>query len=399
VISWQAKRGGNLLRALRNLFGRRAELPGLAFSRPLVILQSDDWGRVGVRDREGYDALRSRGIRLGERAYDLYSLETAEDVAAVASLLGRHRDSTGRPPCLVMNVCTANLDFKKMRDGGFKGIETLPLAKGLPGNWSRPGLFESYRAGIDRGVFYPALHGTMHFCPAAAEGALAEKGSRGELLRLLWEAETPYIHWRMPWIGYEYWNPEKPHSGFVAAERQSDLIREACKNFLELFGMQPASACAPGYRSNRDTHWAWSEAGIRVAANGSGSGLRAPHLDEFGILHLYRTIDFEPSHQELDIENYVQIAGSCFSRGLPVIISVHSINFHSTLKDFRTPSLAALDSLLSALEGRYPELLYVHDEDMYGIVTHGAFQNRNAGISVSAKPRDWNSNLVQQVEQ
>src|SRR5258708_38135351 len=144
--------------------------------------------------------------------------------------------------------------------------------------------------------------------------------------------------------------------------------------------MQPSLACAPGYRSNRDSHLSWSEAGIRVAEIVSGSGLRAPHLDEFGILHLYRTIDFDPSHQELDIEKYVQIAGSCFSRGLPVIISVHSINFHSTLKDFRTPSLAALDSLLSALEARYPALLYVHDEDVYEMVTHGTFRSGDRSI-------------------
>ena len=383
-----------MLRAALNLFRRRAELPGFAFSRPLVVLQSDDWGRVGVRDREGYDWLRSRGLRLGERAYDLYTLETADDVAAVASLLGRHRDSTGRPPCLVMNVCTANLDFKKMRDGGFKSIETLPLAKGLPGNWSRPGLFESYRAGIDQGVFYPALHGTTHFCPVAAENALAEGGSRAELLRLLWEAETPYIYWRMPWIGYEYCNPGRPHAGFLGAERQRALIREACENFSGMFGTRPASACPPGCRANKDTQRSWSEAGIRVAENGSGSGLRAPHLDEFGILHLYRTIDFEPSHQELDIEKYLQIAGSCFSRGLPAIISVHSINFHSSLKDFRTPSLAALDSLLSALESRYPELLYVHDEDLYGIVTQGAFLRGNARVNVTVNQEDWNSRFA-----
>jgi hypothetical protein len=385
-----------LLRAVRNLFRRQAESPGLAFSRPLVVIQSDDWGRVGVRDREGYDYLRSRGLRLGERAYDLYSLETADDVGAVASLLGRHRDSTGRPPCLVMNVCTANLDFKKMRDGGFKSLETLPLAKGLPGSWSRPGLIESYLAGVAKGVFYPALHGITHFCPVAAENALAEAGSRADLLRLLWEAETPYIHWRMPWIGYEYWNPEKPHAGFLAAERQRKLIREACESFLGLFGSQPASACAPGFRANQDTHRAWSEAGIRIAENGTGSGLRAPHLDEFGILQLYRTIDFEPSRQELDIEKYVQIAGSCFSRGLPVIISVHCINFHSTLKDFRTPSLAALDSLLSALESRYPELLYVHDEDMYGIVTQGAFLRGKERVNVTVNGGDWNSRFAHQ---
>lgn len=168
-----------MLRAVSRLFRRREEAPGLSFSRPLVALQSDDWGRVGVRDREGYDYLRSHGLRLGERAYDLYSLETAEDVAAVSSLLGRHRDSTGRPPCLVMNVCTANLDFKKMRDGGFKSIEAIALSKGLPGSWSRPGLFEAYSAGIDRGVFYPALHGTTHCSLVAVENALAQEGSQG----------------------------------------------------------------------------------------------------------------------------------------------------------------------------------------------------------------------------
>lgn len=198
----------------------------------------------------------------------------------------------------------------------------------------------------------------------------------------------------MPWIGYEYWNPEKPHAGFMAAERLRDLIREGCRNFSELFGMKPASACAPGYRSNRDTHRVWAEAGIRVAENGTGSGLRAPHVDEFGILHLYRTIDFEPSMQELDIEKYLQVAGSCFSRGLPVIISVHSINFHSTLKDFRTPSLAGLDSLLSALESRYPEMLYVNDEDMYGIVTGGAFQRGKVRVNVTVNEGEWNSRVA-----
>ena len=385
-----------MLEAAWNLFRRRAEEPGLAFSRPLVVLQSDDWGRVGIRDRQGYERLRSRGVRLGERAYDLYTLETADDVRAVASLLGRHRDSTGRPPCMVMNVCTANLDFKKMRDGGYKKIETLPLADGLPGSWSRPGLFESYRAGIEQGVFYPALHGTTHFCQLAVENALAEGGERAEFLRLLWEAETPYIYWRMPWIGYEYCNPEKPQAGFLSVERQRELIGRARANFFAMFGTQPAAACAPGCRANQDTQRAWAEAGIRIVENGTGNGLRAPHVDEFGVLHLYRTIDFEPSHQELDIEKYLQVASNCFSRGLPVIISVHSINFHSTLKDFRTPSLEALDSLLTGLESRHPELLYVHDEDLHGIVTQGAFQRGKVRVDVTANQEDWSSSLAQQ---
>ena len=45
--------------------------PGFRFSRPLVLLQSDDWGRVGVRDAEGQEELRAAGLSLGERPYDL----------------------------------------------------------------------------------------------------------------------------------------------------------------------------------------------------------------------------------------------------------------------------------------------------------------------------------------
>lgn len=388
--------GGNLLRALRNLFGTHGELPGLAFSRPLVVLQSDDWGRVGVRDREGYEMLRSRGFRLGERAYDLYTLETADDVGALASVLGQHKDSEGRRPCMVMNVCTANLDFQKMREGGFQEIAVLPLAQGLPGKWSRPGLLNAYRAGIEQGVFSPGLHGVTHFSPVAVANALAEGGARARLLRTFWEAETPYIFWRMPWIGYEYWNPEKPQAGFMEEGRQHDMIEQACQNFTAVFGTRPLSACAPGCRANRGTHRAWAEQGIHVAESGTGGGLKAPHVDEFGVLHLYRTIDFEPSQSELDAEKYLEVAGNCFAKGLPVVISTHAVNFHSTIKDFRTPTLGALDSLLTALEAKYPELLYVHNEDLYNIVKHGVFAEGKVEVTVKAGQEGWNSRFVHQ---
>ena len=75
--------------------GRTSPVRTLSFSRPLVLLQSDDWGRVGVRDREGYEQLRASGVPLGENPYDYYSLETAEDVMLLRDLLKRHRDSTG----------------------------------------------------------------------------------------------------------------------------------------------------------------------------------------------------------------------------------------------------------------------------------------------------------------
>ena len=139
-------------------------------------------------------------------------------------------------------------------------------------------------------MFYPALHGLTHFCRLAVERALTLPGDRNNLLHTLWKAETPYIYWRMPWIGYEYSNPEKPQAGFLDAEAQNSLIAEAAREFKKFFAMPPLSACAPGYRANDDTHRAWAQCGVRVAQNGSGGAL-PPHMDEWEMLNLHRTID------------------------------------------------------------------------------------------------------------
>ena len=106
------------------------------------------------------------------------------------------------------------------------------------------------------------------------------------------------------------------------------------------------------------------------------------------MVHLHRVIDFEPARKEMEIEKYLEVARVCFTSGLPFVISMQSINFHSSIKDFRTPSLSALDALLTALESKYPELLYVNDSDVYSIVNEGAFRNRNEKISILVTHRE-----------
>jgi len=374
----------NVARKLWNRAGPRTHQSGFWFDRPLVLLESDDWGRVGVRDREGFEELRAGGIQLGVHPYDSYTLETAEDLDSLWTLLKRHRDGTGRRPCMVMNFLTANLDFPAIVANNFQKIELLSLVRGLPGRWKRPGLLEAYRQGIADGLCYPALHGLTHFCQPAVEFALGDSGERGDFVRQLWRSETPYIYWRMPWIGYEYWSPEKPKAGFLVHEEQENLIRLAAEGFAKLFSFFPESACAPGYRANLETHAAWHKWGIRVAQNGTGAPV-APFIDEFEVLNLSRTIDFEPVHKELPLEKYMQLVDDCFSRGMPVIFSVHSINFQSVLRNFRDPTMQALDQLLSAIEAKYPNLLYLHDGDLYRIVTRGKFNSKSGPVTVTVK--------------
>jgi len=371
---------------LRDAPGRAKKLPmhpALRFDRPLVLFQSDDWGRAGVRDREGWEELRAAGLNLGEKPYDFYSLETADDLHALGDVLRKHRDSTGRRPVMVMNFIMANLDFDRCLVSGQRQIPLRPLTEGLPGAWRRPQLLEAYRQGIRERMFFPALHGLTHFCEPAVARELETEGERSQLLQTMWRAQTPYIHWRMPWIGYEYWDPGmRPAHQFLQLDDQRAAIERAAKIFRELFAVSPFSACAPGYRANADSRTAWFETGVRVVQHGPGVR-RGPYLDEKGMVSVFRTVEMEPATERCDLERLVKRVEQCFADGLPAVISIHSINFHSTIQDFRNPTLTLLDECLTVLD-KWPDLLYVHDADLFSIATEGAYAGENGRVRVGA---------------
>jgi len=367
---------------------------GFHFDRPLLLLQSDDWGRAGLRDHEGLRQLRSAGITLGERPYDFYTLETAEDLAALSAMLRGHRDSGGRHPCIEMNFVVANLDLARVNGDAAGPIQLLPLAEGLPVGWARPNLIESYREGIAGGLFRPALHGTTHFCRSAVKRNLVIEGERGKLLSTLWQAGTPYIYWRMPWIGYEYWDPEQSDDErFLTRESQHHLIGEAVGWYEKLFSSIPQSACAPGYRANDDTHRGWAQHGVRVAQNGPGV-IVPPHFGRYNMLHLTRTVEFEPATDAaFSVEKCLRQAERCFDVGIPVIVSVHSINFHSTVEDFRSRTIRLLDEFLFAIESKHTNVLYVHDEDVLELASKGrcSAPHENLIVNVTRKNFAWAS--------
>jgi hypothetical protein len=377
----------------RKIWQRGSEMlpvAGFRFDRPLVLLQSDDWGRVGLRDQEGLQQLQAAGIALGDKPYDFYTLETAEDLAAVSTLLKGHRDSAGCTPCIEMNFMVANLDFARINHGAAAGLPLMPLAEGLPGNWKRPKLVDAYQRGVADGVFRAALHGSTHFCRAAVERHAAQDGERARLLKTLWTAGTPYIHWRMPWIGYEYWDPEQPEDQrFLPARVQMDLIGQSVGLFAKMFTSLPRSACAPGYRANDDTHRAWARQGVRVAQNGPGF-LLPPFLGAHELLHLTRNVEFEPATDAaFSLEKSLRQAERCFERGIPAVVSAHSINFHSSVKNFRDATLRLLDEFLTALESKHADLLYLHDENLFDVVSKGSYTAEKGDLRVNVKRENF----------
>lgn len=374
-----------LHRSWRDFFPVR----GQYFQRPLVIFQSDDWGLVGIRDQEGFNELRTGGLELGNRPYDFYSLETAEDLHHLYEVLLDHRDSVGRPPCLGFNFVVANVDFPRVIDSGFTRLHLLPLDEGFPGRWHRPGLLEAYRQGIQKGFIYPALHGLTHFCQGSVEKYLRGRDERSAILRKLYAANCPMIPERTPWVSFEYRQGcDGETDGWLDFSSQCQLIEEGKRLFERIFGMTPFSACAPGYRANADTLRGWKEAGIRVVQNGPGWDF-APYLDQNSMLHLHRNVPFEPfiDARQYGEERALARTEEMFKAGRPAIICSHSLNYHSTLKNQRDLTLQRLDRFLSLLESRHEDLIYVNDSDLRRIIKKGEWEWNGKRVTVPVTAR------------
>jgi hypothetical protein len=154
-----------------------------------------------------------------------------------------------------------------------------------------------------------------------------------------------------------------------------------------LFSTLPRSAVAPGHRANGDTHRAWAQHGIRVAQNGPGTHF-PPHFDDHEILNLSRSVDFEvATNVSFSVDESLRQAEACFERGIPAIVSLHSINFHSTVQDNRSRTIRSLDQFFTALEAKHADLLYLHDEDLLQAVTIGSYrtQDETTNVNVSKK--------------
>ncbi len=102
------------------------------------------------------------------------------------------------------------------------------------------------------------------------------------------------------------------------------------------------------------------------------------------MLHTFRTVEMEPATGAVNLQKLVDDAEACFRRGLPAVVSIHSINFHSSLRDFRSPTLILLDEFLTTLEKRWMGLLYANDADLFQIASEGFYYAQGNKVEVRA---------------
>ena len=338
---------------IRSSIGQRAMADAPAPRRPIVMIQSDDWGRVGIPLAQSIDTLRNAGADVGRSKWDSYGLENEGDIIALGEVLARVKDRDGRTPCMTANFVMANADLPRMRDERYQHFRWVPITSGFPKPWSED-LVHAYRANIDIGVFEPGLHGFTHFNAIEMIACLNEDSERGKRARLLADHDVPYLASYTPEYNFALVS-RRDGERFLDTAAQESWIRSGIEIFREAFGIFPRSTCAPGYRANTVTKRIWRTLGVEsyeVLGN-------SPLATSSGLLQLNRNVHFEPVLSESEaVSNALRQAERAVLCGTPIIICTHSINYITRFVGAAERSRQLLQQLLASLLELFPNLRF-----------------------------------------
>lgn len=355
-----------------------------------MVFESDDWGMCGVRDIEALDRLRGKGYYRGQDIRSYYSLETTEDLEKLYDTLTKHRDSKGDHPVFTSNFIVTNPDFERIRKSGYQSYFHQKLSDGFPPKWKRRRLFGIYMDGINIGVVHPGYHGREHF---NYRFWLKLLQSREPSTMDAFQEEMVFAHFKYNRLKDQYIDCSTSPAKFLDHSIQSEVISDGVSIFRQLFGRLPVTTIAPSYFWNDDTERAWAGVGIKFIQGGNLQnvetlqgyrnriGYGRKHLlggkNQYGMLYLTRNVDFEPWDQPLNSRRILDRIDMLFAMGAPVIISTHSLNYTSAIWNFRDRTLAQLDYLLTAIEAKYPDLLYLSDAQLGDAILNGYFTTHN----------------------
>ncbi len=334
VLAWLALAIGLLAphaRVLRALWRE----PVLA--RPVVIVESDDWGPGPASD-----ALMLRRI--------------AEQLADI-------RDRDGRPALMTLGVVLGKPDGAAILEGDCQRYH-----RRLLGEEAYAPIVEAMREGCARGVFTLQRHGLEHCWPAS----LLER-ARADVELRRWLANPDARSESLPSALQSRWVDAAalPSSALPDAEIEA-AIREEGEVFERIFGERPKVAVPNTFVWSAAVERAWAADGVRCVVTcgrqyegrGEDGGLMPPARPLFNgqgglgdICYVVRDVYFEPvrGHRA---EQLWQGVAERTALGRPALIETHRESFIGA----RESAEQALAELVRALRGgviRHPDVCFL----------------------------------------
>jgi hypothetical protein len=342
-------------------------LKSVKTKKPIVIIESDDWGGIRMPDLQTYNKLYKAGLNVSNNPFNKFdSLETQEDLELLLKILTEIYADFGKKVKITQNFIVGNPDFEKISNDCFNRYyfesfrETYKRLNKYGDTWGK------LNEGIQEGYFKPQFHGREHVNVGKWLGML-RAGFKDvlEAFELKTFAADFFINDSNMQIfrAYEYRN--EAELDFI-----SESISEGSEIFKDNFGFKSKSAIAPSAVWCKAIEDSYYQAGVEtiqsfVIQKECGRNYLKNIFHYTGELnsnnqkYLVRNTIFEPiTNLDFDwVRSCLKQISLAFYFNKPAIISMHRVNFAGRIdEDRRNKSLALFQQLLKLIIIKWPDV-------------------------------------------
>lgn len=347
-------------------------IPGWRTKRHIVVIESDDWGSIRMPSVSTYERLLNRGVKLGKFGFEkLDTIASSDDLEKLFEVCNSFSDINGRPVVITANAVVANPDFHRIKEADYSEYFYEPITATMERYYPNNSPFPLWIEGLNRGVFYPQLHGREHVNVPMWMNSLRKNhpGAREAFdcgVFSFTVEKTIDIREKNTSSYYYLSEPE------LEFDKQS--IIESATMFKDLFGYSSKSFIAPSYKWDEHIEKTLSEVGVKYLQGllvhySKGKRCINPigRRNRYGQIYLNRNVFFEcsqnPSYDWIgDALQRIDIA---FRWKKPVTICAHRLNFIGALSaKNRDETLVKFKKLLMLIQKTWPDVEFMTSHEL-----------------------------------
>jgi hypothetical protein len=355
---------------------------GWKTNRKIVVIESDDWGSIRMRDQKTFENLLNAGIRVDKSRYDsLDSLETKQDLEFLLEVLGKYKNTKGDTPKFTTNMVTGNPDFEKIEADDFQQYHKQSFLDSYQ-YYNQEDLKPIWFQGIDQKLIQPQFHAREH------------------LNVQLWmrDLQNGYQDTQLAFKNYFFGLKTKTSSSYQtnyleAYRAESDLelkvvntnLGEGFKEFEQIFGFKSQSFIACNYVWPKEIEQTLLNNGINAIQSQRGQVMPQPNRggkpkikhhytgqkNKLNQIYTVRNVLFEPfENEKIDwVNRAMNDINTAFIWRKPAIVSTHRINYVSQMSiKHRDKNLKMLNQLLQQILKKWPEVEFMSSDELYKII-------------------------------
>jgi hypothetical protein len=376
-----------MVKSLRELVRRNiSNIPGWRTNRKILVIESDDWGSVRIRDKKAYDALKQRGLNVDAKHYDsVETLESNDDLELLFELLFSFKDNNGRHPVFTPMCIMGNPDFDRIKESDYENYFFQPLQNTIIEFPTSDRILDLWKKGFQDNIFVPEIHGREHINVRRYMKILqCHEGKEGMRFALDLHSVGPseYKGYKFP----NYLGALHPE-GKVEIPELHQHVLDAGQLFESYMGYKPRVFIAPNAEEPKELERSLHEIGVKYLTRSKrriyplGDGQFAKEWNfigqknDFNQFIINRNAFFEPvcfgEHEHITdwVDSCLKEIEIAFRWKKPAVISSHRVNYVGGIRTSnRDKGLKELKRLLTEVQRKWHDIEFASSYELGEIV-------------------------------